>query len=77
MDSTAENTNTAILTSYRFRFLDHRNHFRDQADMKYASDAFACEAARIIFQRDPIEVWQEQRFVCRVDERGLQVAAHE
>jgi hypothetical protein len=77
MDSTAENTNAAILTSYRFRFLDHRNHSLDQADMKYATDAFACEAARIIFQSDPIEVWQAQRFVCRVYDGGLHLAAKE
>jgi hypothetical protein len=61
--------------SYCFRFLDHRNHFRSHADMNYATDAFACEAARIIFHADPIEVWQEERFVCRIDDRGMHLAA--
>lgn len=61
--------------SYKFLFLDHRNRSRRSAILKYRTDEFACEAVRVLFEGDPIEVWAGSRFVCRMDDRGVQLAA--
>jgi hypothetical protein len=60
---------------YRFHFLDHRNHVRRSTETHYSTDAFACNAARLGFGSEPIEVWQDRRFVCRMDDTGIHIAA--
>jgi len=64
-----------VRISYRFHFLDHRNHLRDFKVLKYTSDDYACEAAKILHHHDPVEVWQGTRFVCRFDHAGLHFPA--
>lgn len=66
--------------SYRFHFLDHRNHFIRSKNVGLENDNAARERAKEFFKKrssDAIEVWSEDRFICRMSDDGLQcVAGH-
>jgi hypothetical protein len=66
------------MISYRFCFLDHRDHVLRSEILEFIDDAQACEQAKTLFkQQSPqaIEVWQDRRFVCRASDAGTQRAA--
>lgn len=66
------------MPNYKFMVLDHRNHLIEVQEAAFPGDDFACERAKSIFsERMPhaVEVWQTARFVCRMNDVGLQFAA--
>lgn len=66
------------MPEYKFMVLDHRNHLVDVIDSKFESDELACERARALYnERAPhaVEVWQIARFICRMNDVGLEFAA--
>ncbi len=56
--------------TYRFNYLDQRNHIRRFDECNLDSDALASERARTLYGRQPLEVWQGSRFICRIEADG-------
>ncbi len=66
------------MPKYKFMVLDHRNHLIEVLEVPFASDELACERAKAIYvERSPhaVEVWQLARFVCRMNNVGLEFTA--
>ena len=70
----------ADTNDYRFCFLDYRNHFIRSKKVGLENDNAARDRAKELFKErssDAIEVWSEDRFICRMSDDGLQcVAGH-
>ncbi|MGE0339251.1 MAG: hypothetical protein AB7O79_05160 [Xanthobacteraceae bacterium] len=62
---------------YKIVLLDHRNHVRSVEEIDFETDEIACERAKTLYgERAPhaVEVWDGARFVCRVNEAGINFA---
>ena len=62
---------------YKIVLLDHRYHVRSVEEIDFETDEIACERAKTLYgERAPhaVEVWHGARFVCRVNEAGINFA---
>jgi hypothetical protein len=66
------------MPQYKFMVLDHRDHLIEVLEVPFSSDVLASERAKAIYierSAHAVEVWQSARFICRMNQVGLEFAA--